>query len=82
MASLAAPPSPGPLDGPARPSTRGRYLRLLTNAQLGSGLVFSSFLLVHVIPPVLIAVTGEERAGSAFMVRRALSVEPTLLIGR
>lgn len=49
-------------------STRGKVLRVLTFAQHASGVLFSTFLLVHLIPPAIVAVTGDESSGSAFMV--------------
>lgn len=64
--SMTTPPLSVPRSGLI---TKGHFLRLLTNAQLGSGLVFSTFLVCHLLPPALIAITGEERAGSSFMVR-------------
>ncbi|CED84235.1 Domain of unknown function DUF1691 [Phaffia rhodozyma] len=48
------------------PSSR-KLLRALTFTQLSSGVVFSSFLLIHLIPPALVAITGDDGIGSGFL---------------
>jgi hypothetical protein len=73
--SSSPPPEAQPEDDSEWPSvpelhisTRGKILRVLTFTQHASGVLFSTFLLVHLIPPAIVAVTGDESSGSAFMV--------------
>ena len=63
---------------PDAPNSKRSFLTFLTRAQRTSGLVFSSFLLVHAIPPLVVAVTGNEQSGSGFM----LVSRPLLLASR
>ena len=52
---------------PTAPNNKRSFLTFLARAQRTSGLVFSSFLLVHAIPPTIVAITGKEHSGNAFM---------------
>lgn len=65
--SSSAEEFPTPWPSPSNPHTGRSFLRFLTLSQRTSGVVFSTFLAVHLIPPTIVALTGSESSGSGFM---------------
>lgn len=71
--------SPSSSSDSSKSTPRRSYLSALVQTQQTTGLVFSSFLFLHLLPPSIVAITGNESSGSGFMVVR-LPPSPHLIL--